>query len=96
MLLVLNTEVGDVVYCILDGHNLFGILIRYHDLEIRGAEFLFQGHDQFYQVEGPAKPVLAGATFPADKGLAGHVLQTQRSEVINDVQNDPRFYGKID
>jgi len=50
----------------------------------------------FYQAEGPAKPVLAGATFPADKGLAGHVLRTQQSEVINDVQTDPRFYGKID
>jgi len=51
---------------------------------------------RFYQVEGLAKPVLAGATFPADKGLAGHVLRTQQSEIINDVQNDPRFYGKID
>ena len=50
----------------------------------------------FYQVGGLAKPVLMGATFPADKGLAGHVLKTQQSEVINDVQNDPRFYGKID
>jgi GAF domain-containing protein len=51
---------------------------------------------RFYQVEGPAKPVLGGATFPADKGLAGHVLKTQQSEVINDVAGDPRFYGKID
>ena len=51
---------------------------------------------RFYQVEGPAKPVLAGATFPADKGLAGSVLQSQQSEVINDVHEDPRFYGKID
>ena len=29
----------------------------------------------FYQIEGPAKPVLAAATFPADQGLAGSVLQ---------------------
>jgi GAF domain-containing protein len=50
----------------------------------------------FYQVGGAAKPVLLGATFPADKGLAGHILKTQNSEVINDVQNDLRFYGKID
>jgi sigma-B regulation protein RsbU (phosphoserine phosphatase) len=39
---------------------------------------------------------LLTATFPADQGLAGFVLQSQQSEVINDVQNDPRFYGKID
>jgi Nif-specific regulatory protein len=51
---------------------------------------------RFYSAEGPTKPVLETATFPADQGLAGHVLQTQQSVVINDVQNDPRFYGKFD
>ena len=50
----------------------------------------------FYQVEGPAKPALMTSTFPADQGLAGHVLRTRESEVINDVQSDPRFYKKID
>jgi len=51
---------------------------------------------RFYSAEGPTKPVLLTASFPADQGLAGGVLQTQQSEVINDVQNDPRFYGKFD
>jgi signal transduction protein with GAF and PtsI domain len=51
---------------------------------------------RFYQIEGPAKPVLKGCGFPADKGLAGAVLRSRQSEVINDVQNDPRFYGKVD
>jgi len=50
----------------------------------------------FYQVEGPTKPVLMSATFPADHGIAGAILQSGMSEVINDVHNDPRFYGKID
>ena len=50
----------------------------------------------FYQVEGPTKPVLMAATFPADQGIAGAVHQSGMSEVINDVPNDPRFYGKID
>jgi sigma-B regulation protein RsbU (phosphoserine phosphatase) len=50
----------------------------------------------FYQVEGPAKPVLMAATFSADQGLAGAVLRTLQSEVINDVQNDPRFYKQVD
>jgi transcriptional regulator with GAF, ATPase, and Fis domain len=50
----------------------------------------------FYQVEGPKKPLLETATFPADKGVAGYVLRTQQSQVINDVPNDPRFYGNID
>ena len=51
---------------------------------------------RFYSAEGPTKPVLLTATFPADQGLAGNILQTQQSEIINDVQNDPRFYGKFD
>ena len=51
---------------------------------------------RFYQVEGPTKPVLEAATFPAEEGLAGSVLETQQSEIINDVQSDPRFYGKVD
>ncbi len=51
---------------------------------------------RFYHVEGRGKSVLMGAKFPADRGLAGHVLRTRKSEVVNDVQTDPRFYGKID
>jgi len=50
----------------------------------------------FYQVEGSAKPVLMSTSFPTDKGIAGSILQTQQSEIINDVHNDPRFYDNID
>ena len=50
----------------------------------------------FYTIEGPAKPVLMSATFPADKGIAGSVLQSQQSEIIQDVHKDPRFYKNID
>ncbi len=51
---------------------------------------------RFYSAEGPTKPVLLTATFPANQGLAGAVLETQQAEIINDVQHDPRFYGKFD
>uniref|UniRef100_A0A7V6DQ99 GAF domain-containing protein n=1 Tax=Desulfobacca acetoxidans TaxID=60893 RepID=A0A7V6DQ99_9BACT len=51
---------------------------------------------RFYSAEGPSKPVLLMATFPADHGLAGAVLATQKAEFINDVQNDPRFFKKFD
>jgi GAF domain-containing protein len=51
---------------------------------------------RFYSAEGVAKEVLLMATFPANQGLAGSVLETQQAEIINDVQNDPRFYGKFD
>jgi uncharacterized membrane-anchored protein YhcB (DUF1043 family) len=51
---------------------------------------------EFYSLGGPSKEVLQSTTFPADKGIAGSVLQNQKSEVINDVGQDPRFYGQID
>ena len=50
----------------------------------------------FYQVEGPAKPVLMSSAFSIGLGIAGSVLKTGQSEIINDCPNDPRFYGKID
>jgi hypothetical protein len=51
---------------------------------------------RFYSVEGPAKAGLLTATFPADQGVAGSVLRSGQSEVINDVQTDSRFYGTAD
>lgn len=44
----------------------------------------------------PPQPAMTNAIFPADLGLAGKVLESQRSEVINDVQHDPRFYNRFD
>ena len=51
---------------------------------------------EFYSLGGPSKEVLQTTTFPADEGIAGSVLQNQKSEVINDVGQDPRFYSQID
>lgn len=51
---------------------------------------------QFYRVEGAAKPLLGGSTFPATEGVAGRVLETLEAEIVNDVETDPRFYEQID
>jgi GAF domain-containing protein len=51
---------------------------------------------RFYQVAGSQEPVLEGSTFPADQGIAGAILQSQQSKVINDVYSDPRFYRRLD
>jgi K+-sensing histidine kinase KdpD len=77
--------------------------ILYFSMEAVGAEaasVLLLDYEKknfrFYNVQGPAKPVLLMATFPADQGLAGFVLRSQQSEVIHDVQTDPRFYPRFD
>jgi GAF domain-containing protein len=86
----------------LDLHELLDIAL-YSCMEAVSAEaasvLLLDDEKEnfhFYQVEGSAKPVLMAATFPADKGLAGSVLQRQQSEVIHDVPSDPRFYERVD
>jgi GAF domain-containing protein len=64
-----------------------------------GAAVLLLEEDQanflFYSVEGPKKQCLMSVTLPADKGIAGSVLQTQSSEVVNDVQSDLRFFKRF-
>jgi GAF domain-containing protein len=51
---------------------------------------------RFFRVEGAAKPLLGGATFPATEGVAGRVLRTGEAEIVNDAESDEQFYGKID
>ncbi len=68
--------------------------------EVEAASVLLLDYEKknfrFYSAEGPAKPVLLMASFPAEHGLAGAVLASQEAEVINDVQHDPRFFRKFD
>jgi putative methionine-R-sulfoxide reductase with GAF domain len=100
----LNTylTVSSMVSQCLDPHELLETVLSVvmETVSAEGASVLLLDEDQvnlrFYSIEGPAKHCLLAATFPADKGLAGSILQTQKSEVINDVHGDPRFYGEID
>jgi hypothetical protein len=64
------------------------------------ASVLFLDEDRknflFYQTEGASRSVLEGASFPAGEGIAGAVLKARKSEIIHDVQNDPRFCRSFD
>jgi len=70
------------------------------ELTAEAASILFYQTEQnefcFYHVEGPARPVLTTKKFCADKGIAGAVFQTQKAEIIHDVQNDRRFFRDLD
>jgi len=100
----LNTylTVSSMVAQCLDPHELLEAVLNVimETVSAEEASVLLLDEDQanfkFYNIEGPAKQCLTSVTFPADQGIAGFVLQNQKSEVINDVQNDPRFYGKFD
>jgi hypothetical protein len=78
------------LYCCIEAVSAEAASILLLDDQEQGQSF------RFYQVAGPQEPVLGGATFPANQGIAGAILQTQQSELINDVYGDPRFYKRID
>jgi|GEM_PF-4263770 hypothetical protein len=100
----LNTymTVSSMVAQCLDPHELLEAVLNVvmETVSAEGASVLLLDEDQanfrFYGIEGPAKQCLMSVHFPADKGIAGIVVQTQRSEVVNDVQQDPRFSKRFD
>ncbi len=100
----LNTylTVSSMVAQCLDPHELLEAVLNVimETVSAEEASVLLLDEDQvnfrFYSIEGPAKQCLMAVTFPADKGIAGSILQTQQSEVINEVQKDPRFFRKFD
>ncbi len=50
----------------------------------------------FYSVGGSNESVLNQFSFPAGQGIAGEVIKTGNPIIINDAQNDPRHFNKID
>ena len=78
------------LYCCMEAVSAEAASVLLLDDEDDGQNF------QFYQVAGSQEPILGDATFPANQGLAGAILQTQQSELINDVPGDPRFYERFD
>jgi sigma-B regulation protein RsbU (phosphoserine phosphatase) len=51
---------------------------------------------EFYVVEGEKEEVLLKSKFPADQGIAGWVIKNRKPIVVNNLQQDPRFYKGID
>jgi PAS domain S-box-containing protein len=84
--------------------NLRDVLeaVLYSSMEAVSAEaasvMLLDEQKKYFQFFGlvPPQPAMMNVKFSADKGLAGKVLESQESEVINDVQKDPRFYKRFD
>lgn len=51
---------------------------------------------EFFTAVGDTGMDLVKERFPADKGIAGRALRKRTTQVVNDVQNDPDFYGVVD
>nr|MBN1229041.1 GAF domain-containing protein [Anaerolineae bacterium] len=50
----------------------------------------------FVQVSGPSNKELVGKRMPADKGIAGWVVQNKKPTIVNNARADDRFYARID
>ena len=51
---------------------------------------------EFFTAFGETGMELVTLRFPADRGIAGRALRERKTQVVNDVQSDPDFYGNID
>jgi|GEM_PF-4098854 len=51
---------------------------------------------EFYSAEGEKKEVLLKSKFAAHQGIAGWVIENRKLIVVNNLQQDPRFYRGID
>ena len=51
---------------------------------------------EFFTAVGETGMHLVKERFSADRGIAGRALRERTTQVINDVQSDPDFYGTID
>ncbi len=85
----------------LDTKALLGTIMRAAE-EMMDAEasslMLLDRETHELQVAVPTGPVMAevtGVRIPAGKGFCGWVVTNRKPLVVNEVQNDPRFYGDI-
>ncbi|MDX1960772.1 MAG: SpoIIE family protein phosphatase [Leptospiraceae bacterium] len=51
---------------------------------------------EFYVSRGEKSESLLSLHVPRGKGIAGYVMETRESIIVNDAQNDPRLYKDID
>jgi putative methionine-R-sulfoxide reductase with GAF domain len=51
---------------------------------------------EFFTAFGETGMNYISERFPADRGIAGRALREQKTQVVNDVQNDPDFFRSFD
>lgn len=51
---------------------------------------------EFFTAFGDTGMKLVSERFPADRGIAGRALRERKTQVVNDVQNDPDFFRSFD
>ena len=50
----------------------------------------------FHVAQGPGAKAAKTIPLPPGAGICGHVARTGQPAIVNDVQNDPRFFNRVD
>jgi hypothetical protein len=85
-----------------DLHELLNTIMSIVTSELlceEGSVLMFDEENnefEFFTAVGETGKDLEKVRFPADKGIAGRALREGTTLVVNDVSNDPDFYGNID
>ena len=62
-----------------------------------GALFLLEDEGRILRCEASVGVIqIVGLTLPSDHGVVGHVVQTDQSRIVRDVEKDPNFDASVD
>lgn len=100
MLNLYQTVSSSLAY-IGDLHELLFTIVSIVTAELQCEESSVLLYDEennefeFFIAVGETGSELEKIRFPADRGIAGRALRERKTQVVNDVQSDPDFYGNI-
>lgn len=89
----------------LDLDNLLPLVMAKcrETLDAEGVSVLLldrERNELYFPCQSEADPEvgtrLAGLRFPAERGIAGSVLNSRTAERVDDPASDPRFYSEVD
>lgn len=76
--------------------NALWTVISTIDAEAGTIWFLNQEDNRLYPVFNIGPTDISGISIASGEGIAGNVVQTGKSEVVEDCEKDPRFTGNVD
>jgi transcriptional regulator with GAF, ATPase, and Fis domain len=100
--LALVIQIGFIINSTVDLVDVLSLIMKYANIVTdakAGTLMLLDektGELVFSVPTGPSADTLKDVRIPPGVGVAGWVAQNQQHVLIEDAQNDPRFYNKID
>ena len=100
--LALVIQIGFIINSTVDLVDVLSLIMKYANIvtDAKASTLMLlddkTGELVFSVPTGPSADRLKDIRIPPGVGVAGWVAQKQQHVLIEDAQNDPRFYNKID